>query len=517
MSSVSASSSAVDGLISGLDTSSIITKLLEVDAAPQTQLKNSVTTAQSKSAAYQAINTKVAALATAANAFTVVGSTVTTTQVWSATSATVSGGDPTAPNATATAASTAAPGSISFKVDRLATAASIVSAANFNPTPTDDAGKTALKAALGVPFDVVQDGHIIATVSPSVGSLADVTAAINKAKGYGLTAMAVRLSDNNYRLQITSNATGDKGEFRIVPYTPNADGSSPNGVVDGAFDPADDDAQVIAGANKYSVLSYPQNASITVPKAGGGTAFSAESSTNTFSDVLPGVTITATKATPTNGELTRIQVATNPQAVSDAVKALVDAANAALTEISSASSAGVVGSDGKRSDVGALNGDLTLRTLKSQILNAVTSVLGSGASATSAAKYGLQSTSKGELTFDSAAFLKAYTDDPKGVQKALAPSSLNVSDVDTGEEGVFERLQKVATAATTKVTGTLSVATASLDSTISDLTKRISDWDTRLATKKAYYAKYYSNLEVALGKLQNQSTWLAGQLSSLSS
>ena len=45
---------------------------------------------------------------------------------------------------------------------------------------------------------------------------------------------------------------------------------------------------------------------------------------------------------------------------------------------------------------------------------------------------------------------------------------------------------------------------------------QISDWDVRLASKKEALQKQYADLEVALGKLKDQSSWLSGQLAGLS-
>jgi flagellar hook-associated protein 2 len=44
---------------------------------------------------------------------------------------------------------------------------------------------------------------------------------------------------------------------------------------------------------------------------------------------------------------------------------------------------------------------------------------------------------------------------------------------------------------------------------------QIDNWDVRLAAKQLSLSKTYSDLETALGKLKNQSTWLSGQISSL--
>ncbi|WP_284328131.1 flagellar cap protein FliD N-terminal domain-containing protein [Demequina litorisediminis] len=56
----------IDGLASGLDTTAIITQLMQIEAAPQTLLKSKQTTTQNVVTALQAINTKVKSLAEAA-------------------------------------------------------------------------------------------------------------------------------------------------------------------------------------------------------------------------------------------------------------------------------------------------------------------------------------------------------------------------------------------------------------------------------------------------------------------
>jgi flagellar hook-associated protein 2 len=51
---------------------------------------------------------------------------------------------------------------------------------------------------------------------------------------------------------------------------------------------------------------------------------------------------------------------------------------------------------------------------------------------------------------------------------------------------------------------------------IDSLSDQIDNWDVRLAARRLALQKQYADLEVALGKLNSQSTWLAGQLAGLS-
>src|SRR5687768_10766032 len=116
-------STSVDGLISGLNTSEIISKLMQIERQPQDALKRQLATLSARIAAYQSVNTKVSALNDAATAL----STATGWNVWAASSTV-----PTA--ATATATSSAVGGSLTFTVDQLATAASQVSSGTVSAT-----------------------------------------------------------------------------------------------------------------------------------------------------------------------------------------------------------------------------------------------------------------------------------------------------------------------------------------------------------------------------------------------
>ena len=60
----------VDGLVSGLDTTSIITNLMKVEAKPQDLLKTQLSATQAKATAYRAVNTRFDAIRTAAEALT---------------------------------------------------------------------------------------------------------------------------------------------------------------------------------------------------------------------------------------------------------------------------------------------------------------------------------------------------------------------------------------------------------------------------------------------------------------
>src|SRR3954471_4929242 len=102
--------SAVDGLVSGLQTSTLISQLMQVEAAPQNRLKAKVTTAQTAIASYQSVNTRVTAMKTA-------GDTINTLSTWRAIKASSSSPSVTA---TAVAGTNTAAGTTAFNVTALA-------------------------------------------------------------------------------------------------------------------------------------------------------------------------------------------------------------------------------------------------------------------------------------------------------------------------------------------------------------------------------------------------------------
>jgi flagellar hook-associated protein 2 len=83
--------------------------------------------------------------------------------------------------------------------------------------------------------------------------------------------------------------------------------------------------------------------------------------------------------------------------------------------------------------------------------------------------------------------------------------------------GLAARLGAVSWGATDREVGVLTRAVASRQSLITDINEQIESWDRRLELRREALQRQYGALEVALGRLQNQSTWLAGQISSLPS
>ena len=447
------------GLISGMDTAGIIDQLMQVEANSQTLLAQRKSADQSKATAYRAVNTRFAALQTAAEA-------LAKTETWTAAKATSS-----STAVTATAAAGAATGSVTFAVTKTATSHSVISDQKWTVSGTQTAADVpygATTIAVGTATPVTVGG---------TGTLADAVKAINARTDLKLTATAVKVSPTEYRLQVTSKDTGAASVFTI--------GDA------GTFDP----------------VTVGQNAEL---KVGGATGYTMTSATNTFSGLIDGTTFTVSAEAPS----VTLTVTSDPQAVADKLSALVNSANGLLDAISSYTKAD--------SASASLKGDATLRQLSSQVLDSVSRTLGADGSLSAV---GVQLTRDGHLVFDQSAFLKTMAAQPDKARRMLTEETRttgvdgiagNTDDVVT-PIGLAGRLAALAKTASNDTTGTLTLLAKSKDSSAEDLQDRIDAWDIRLELRRTALTRQFTAMETALSTLQNQSSWLSSQISSLPS
>jgi flagellar capping protein FliD len=457
------------GLASGTDYTTLITQLMDIEAQPQKLLQNQLTAAQNQAKGLRQVNTGFAALASAAKALTVA-------TAWTAAKATSSSSA-----VTATAATGAAAGSLTFSVDQLATPHTLVSGQNWTKA-TDASGLgsplTVKNTATGTTKDItLTDADADGTVS-----LAEAVASINKA-GAGITASAVN-TGSGYRLQVTSTGTGKPSDFSLSSAT----------------------------LPTFSVLSQAQDAQVTV---GGASAngYKVTSASNTFTGVLDGTTFTVGATTPS----ATLTVASDPSAAVAAVQALVTAANNVLNTVDSLT-------DTSTGSSAPLKGSWSLSSMAGNILNAVSSAVGVGTTTASAGSLGLQLTNNGTLKFDATVFQAKLAENPALLQGVFGGAVGAGTDLIAGTmddtlvtDGVAARLQRLATQASDSVSGSITSLAKGQDTRADDLQDQIDAWELRLASRKATLTAQYTALETALGKLQNQSTWLSSQIKQLPS
>lgn len=446
---------SVDGLVSGLQTSSLISQLVAAEGVVQTQLKTRLGQTERAAEAYRSINTKIDALRGAAEKLAEDGT-------WTAAKATSSS------TAVAVAVTgTPQPGSITFTVGSVAAAHAVVGATQTTPPTTAGAYST-----LTV-FDANDVARGTITVG-GTGSLNDAAAAVN-ASPYGLNATVLQVEPGKYRLQVSAKATGSAAAFDL-----GTDSSAGTG---------------------FSALRQGKDARITLGDA--ASPLSITSATNTFTGVIPGGTLTVSRedATPVT-----VDVAADPEAVAAKVQSFVDAANAALSEIAARSA-------NSKDSTAVLRGDSNLRRLTDQVLAAVSEVVGDLGSPGS---MGVQLTREGTVSFTKDRFLQKLAADPAEVRTLFAGTPAGTPAADA-VEGVATRVQELARQLTHSTTGSLTLLAKGRDELAADIKIRIADWDLRLAARKELLTRQFTAMETALQSLQSQSSWLSGQLATLPS
>ncbi|GIF11045.1 flagellar hook-associated protein 2 [Actinoplanes teichomyceticus] len=440
----------------------MITQLMQVEAASQTRLKTKVKTAQTAVSSYQSVNSKLLTLNSAADDL---GQLPT----WRAVKATASSSSVTA---TSTGGTNTAAGSTTFDVVELAKAQ--VSTLSVDPTaPITTASSIRVQIGSADPVDI--------QLGPDK-SAAGVAAAIN-AKGIAVKAGVVTTGGSQNILQLSGTKTGSSNAFTVTglnfgdPVVAATDAKLRVGALDG-------DGNLTAGS--YEVTS----------------------ATNTFTGLLTGVSVTVSKK--------ETGVTVNAEAdvsgIAAKFQALVDAANAALTEVTAQTKY-----DPDTKTGSPLTGDFAVRQLSQTIMSAISGGLtyanpdyvkpaaGSGLPEEtetnrknvvfgSLSRLGIQLDRSGQLTFDAAKFTAAYNADPTKIQQAGI--------------GFADNFEAMATKQTTSISAVINGRKTEIDS----MNSQIANWDTRLAAKRESLQKQYTGLETALGKLKNQSNWLAGQL-----
>jgi flagellar hook-associated protein 2 len=452
------------GLTSGIDYTTMITQLMQIEAQPQTQLKNQLSDTQADAAAYRDINSAFAALGTTAQA-------LMSSATWGSVTATSSGN-----GVSASASAGAQSGTMAFTVDSLATNHTIYTGKNWTAS-TDDFGLSSPLTFTNLTDSSTFDIPLGDTDGDGKVSLAEAVSSINGA-GKGITATAVD-TGSGLRLQLTTAKSGVAGKFDV----------SAAGMAAGTFTP----------------LTVGTDAQITIGGPGG---YPVTSSSNTFSGVMGGVTFTVSQTTGTTP--VTVSVNPNPDAMAGAVQAFVDAANTVINRIASYTDS--------KSTSAPLKGDYGLTSLAGQILDQVSSAVGSS----SAAVAGLQLTKNGSIAFDANVFKSKLASDPALVQKIFGGTTLvgadnvaNTPDDVVDVDGLGARLAVLADRASDSATGILTALANGQDTRAKDLQDQIDAWDLRLQQRKDTLTAQFNAMETALGTLQNQSTWLTSQIASL--
>ena len=452
----------IDGLSSTLDTTSLINALIAVDQQPQAQLQAQVSTATKLVSALQGLNTQISNLATLANT----SAAPDAFNVFTATSSSSA--------LTATAAPGASVGSIDLVVNQLAKAQSGVTASM--------AGWATSPAALTI---VSSDGTAT-DITPASNSLDDIVAAVNSS-ATGVSAMKVASGTvggvQQYRLQFTSTATGAASAFTVYQGT--------------SADVTAGTATNLLTQPGAAMLQTAQDAQVSL-WSGTAAQQTITSSTNSFANLLPGVSVTVSAASASPVTLT---IAQDTASIASTASTFVSSLTAIFASIST-QSAVVQSTDASGAPItsaSVFTGDGTIRNVKQSLLDAATMPVNGH----SPSEIGVSITKDGTITFDQDKFTAALAADPANVQSIM--------------QTISTRVAAAATAASDPIDGSITAKITGQNSSIKTMGDQIDNWDIRLAARRASLEQTYAAMEVTLGNLKSQSSYLVSQLAGLPS
>lgn len=435
--------SFIDGLSTGLDTTAIIDALLAVERIPADRLLARRARSQEASSQLASIRTSVTNLRNAA-------ADLRLSSGWQRLSAT-SSNDTVAVDAT----SGGFTGAITFRVDALASS------------------------------HVQYSNSVVESLDTNIGeggTLAEVVATINGDSNLNFVAVAIQTGDG-YRVQLAAKEGGADSLIELNTTLFDGLGGAGRGRGGG-----------------FTTLTEGSDAQITFD---GLNPYSITSSTNTFSDIMPGVNVTVSEVTT---EPVTIGAERDFEQIADSIGALVEQFNEIKNTMAAATKV-----DPALSTQAPLAFNTNVRRSEQGLVRAfVDPVDASALNAPSLVGISLQR--DGTLVFDRDKFIDNATNDLDGLTRMFtAPTE------DGAEAGVLDRLVAAAEQASDFGTGLLSTAEDTEKARIEAFSTQIEAFEGRFERKEASLRRLYANLEVSIGNLNSQSNWLAGQLGSLSS
>lgn len=457
---------------SNLDLEGLLTKLVSAERDPQKKLiDNSKALATATISALGSLKSKLSAFQTAqaklkdASFFT--GKT--------ATSADTS-------RFTVSATGTAAAGSYNVGVINLATANKIASGNFANPATTVGNGTLTIGVG-GSTFDVTVTAGANDTLQGIANSIN------NAATNTGVKASILTVSDGLggtgtvSKLVLTANKTGTSSQISVAVTDGDSTNTDNTGLSQLYYLKGD-------AASQQSQVNPAQDATITVD------GFAATSSTNVFSSVIEGVTITAVKAAtdPLNPSAA-LTVAADTTSVQTAIQAFVTSYNDLTKTFSSLTTYN------KDSNSGGLSADSSLLAIRSKLKQIIANpVTGAPNDFNTLAFLGISTNKDGTLSSDSTKLSSALTNRLSDVAKLFSGSD--------GVSGKFDSLIGDLVSSS----GIFQTRENALNDQLSRLTDQQTKLDLRIESFTKRYRAQFTALDSLVNQLNSTGTFLTQQL-----
>lgn len=300
-------------------------------------------------------------------------------------------------------------------------------------------------------------------------TLEQIAAAINKAAGgKGVNATIITASDGQHLVMNAVNA-GTEGALKVT--ASGGDGGLSALTWDG-----------ISGGMSQTIAAT--NARVRVD------GFERESSSNTISDIIPGVTLNLTKAE--EGTTRALTVTQDNSPLKINMQAFVSAYNATINLLKNSSTY-----DSANNKASTLTGDSMVRGLQQQLRNQLSS------NVIDLKELGLAVNKDGTLAFSASTFDKAIAQNPSAAELLL------------GKEGKFSSGMTAILKSNLDSTGTLTLRTDSLNSQIKKLEKDLDALDQRMEKVSDRYTRQFTAMDTLVAQMQSTSNYLTQQLAAL--
>ena len=449
------------GVGSGLDINSLVTQLVAAEkATPQKQITRQQTSTV----------TTISALGNLKGALGSFNAALTQLKTIEAFSGrTASSSDPE--HFTATATNTAAAGVYEIEVVQVASAHQIKSNA-FATGATHVVGTGTLTINVGT-------SNFQISIDAEHNTVAGIRDAINQATGNtALVRASIVNATDGAHLVLSATATGAANAISIS----QADGDG--GLASLEYNPG--------LTTNYVVGGRPAQDSI-VAVAG----FARNSPTTTITDVIDGVSLTLLEEDP--GEIHTLTVANDKSTVNTRIKNFVDQYNSMVSTLSALRSY-----EPSTKAAGPLLGDAMLRGIETDIRRQLSDTASGSTVFSTLASIGVTTQKNGSLLLDTAKLTSAMDSNFDEVAKLFG-----------GDNGVATRLSNALTPRLA-ADAEIDVRSKRLNQKSVELQKQQAALETRMAQVEARYRKQFTALDSLLSNLQNQSSFLSQQLSSIS-
>jgi flagellar hook-associated protein 2 len=447
----SSSSSAVftaSGLASGMDTASIVDKLVQLESAPITLMQTRQTSLRTQLSTVGSIVSKLGALHDAASALAANG-------VLAVTSASTNA------SFTATPSSGANAGRYSVQVLGLARAAQARSAA-FSSGAAPVQGGTLDLTVQGTDYAIpIADGT----------ALSDVAAAI-RASGAPITATVLSDGTSSY-LSLTDRDTG----YPVA--------GQPGDALAFSFTPA---AGATGQALGLASTATAENARISLD----GLTLTRQS--NTISDAIPGTTLTLQSL----GDPEDVVLASDPAATKANLQGFVDAYNGVMQLLHQQLAPSP---DADRSTL--LVGDSTVRGLQGQLQRLTSTMVSGLGSVRTLADLGIKTAQDGTLSIDENTLTAAISRDPQAVNQIFSTASTGIGDV---VGALVDQGVQTGTGSLTIDQKRISDSISDLDDQIATTQRRVDAYRQALVAQFTAMEQTVSSLKSISAYLTSQST-----------